>query len=85
MKISKIQTEILATVAKRGSVCVSSARGRGQKGGKIDCGRRDVNAALALEAAGLLVRESYDRDMDIRHGHAVTYTCLVFVAPRQEG
>jgi hypothetical protein len=84
MTLTKTQAEVMKMAARRGTVCVTRAFGRGQQGGRINDGSRLLGAALALETAGLLIRVSHDREMDTRHGHTVVYTTATFRLPTTE-
>lgn len=85
MDLNKTQADLLAIANRRGILSVSRHVGRGQNGGKINEGHRDVAAALALEAAGLLVRVAYDRETETRRGRTVVTTHLTFRVPEKEG
>lgn len=74
MNITATQLKILQAAAehRHGFVITTTAVGRGPMGGLIREGQRDQKAALALSAAGLLVRESVDSSVVARSGYGVT-------------
>jgi hypothetical protein len=84
MKLTKTQQALLETLAQRGRLGLTRARGRGPQGGKIIGGQREIEAALKLEDAGLLKRIGYVRDRVYQGGHCVHYTSFVFVSPTKE-
>ena len=55
--------------------------GRGSEGGKVSGGYRETDAALKLEARGLLVRVSHSRDTQTWRGYSIHTSDFVFTAP----
>lgn len=81
MKLTKTQNALLATLATKGRVTVGRYNGTGPYGGRIRSGNRETEAALKLEAMGLLVRKSYYSYPIYKRGHCIHTSDIIFVAP----
>jgi hypothetical protein len=84
-KFTKTQTELLARLALKGRVDVGRYNGLGADGGVVRGGNRETDAALKLEAMGLLVRTSYDSHRITKNGYSILTSDIGFVAPKLEG
>jgi hypothetical protein len=86
-QFTKTEAKILADLAnsRLGRISITRAYGRGAYGGKIDVGKRERDAALTLEAKGLLVRIGISSDHLTNRGYTIHATDYTFTAPSVEG
>ena len=83
MKLTKTETKLLADLAssRLGRISITRAIGRGAYGGRIDVGSREREAALKLEAKGLLIRIAINSDRLTNRGYTIHATDYTFAAP----
>jgi hypothetical protein len=76
--MTKTEQKLLEMAAKNGRGCVTTAYGRGPKGGRISGGCRERDALFKLQSKGLIKIVDRDPWSEYNRGHQQSGTSFVF-------
>lgn len=76
--MTKTEQKLLEMAAKYGRGCVTTAYGRGPKGGRVSGGHRDRDAMYKLVAKGLVKIVARDPWEDYNRGYKQSGNSFVF-------